>query len=182
MVWLPWQRRLPVLLVFLVLLPQPGGAATAAPIEPSSFAVNLAGAPQPDDCAQPDLPSGRWRLEAPESYDPRRPTALVQLVRSMESAEVAAIMPGQPFAVWLRLCLGAADRTVQGLSLSADMPAHRHGMNYAPALVAVAPGLWRADGLVFHMPGRWRLLLDLHTRNADGAASAVRLQQALWVR
>ena len=45
------------------------------------------------------------------------------------------------------------------------MPDHRHGMNYRPA---VTPnGLsGSAEGLLFHMPGRWHLILDV--RGAAG--------------
>jgi hypothetical protein len=39
------------------------------------------------------------------------------------------------------------------------MPEHRHGMNYRARLGPEGPGRWRVDGLVWHMPGRWELLL-----------------------
>jgi cytochrome c peroxidase len=41
------------------------------------------------------------------------------------------------------------------------MPEHRHGMNYAPAVKALGPGRWRAEGLMFHMPGRWELTFEV---------------------
>jgi len=37
------------------------------------------------------------------------------------------------------------------------MPEHRHGMNYAPVLRPTGAHDWIADGLLFHMPGRWQL-------------------------
>ncbi|HEV8109104.1 MAG TPA: cytochrome-c peroxidase, partial [Burkholderiales bacterium] len=46
------------------------------------------------------------------------------------------------------------------------MPEHRHGMNYAPTVKALAPGRWRAEGLMFHMPGRWELVFEV---TANGA-------------
>ena len=46
----------------------------------------------------------------------------------------------------------------QDLQVDADMPAHRHGMNYRPTVRALGDGRFVADGLLFHMPGRWRLL------------------------
>jgi hypothetical protein len=41
------------------------------------------------------------------------------------------------------------------------MPAHGHGMNYRPTATATAPGHYRFTGLMLHMPGRWRLTIDL---------------------
>jgi hypothetical protein len=36
-------------------------------------------------------------------------------------------------------------------------------MNYRAVVVAQGPAQYRADGLMFHMPGRWDLLFDLVT-------------------
>ena len=50
------------------------------------------------------------------------------------------------------------------------MPAHRHGMNYR-ARVSVrddgAYSAYSAEGLMFHMPGRWRLIFDLEVAGQD---------------
>jgi hypothetical protein len=46
------------------------------------------------------------------------------------------------------------------------MPEHRHGMNYRPVVVARGAGLYRADGLMFHMPGRWEIHFDVVTAAA----------------
>jgi hypothetical protein len=71
---------------------------------------------------------------------------------------------GQLFALDLALCAksGAPPQRVQ---VDAHMPAHRHGMNYVPSVQTVAEGLYRAEGLMLHMPGRWEFLFDL---SADG--------------
>ena len=65
-----------------------------------------------------------------------------------------------PFAVEFSICArnGGA---VPIAKLDAWMPAHRHGMNYRPSLSSPAPCLIRAEGLLFHMPGRWELLFDI---------------------
>ena len=47
------------------------------------------------------------------------------------------------------------------LKVDAEMPAHRHGMNYRTTVQSLGGGRWRADGLMFHMPGRWRFLFEL---------------------
>jgi hypothetical protein len=49
-------------------------------------------------------------------------------------------------------------------AVDAEMPAHRHGMNYRARVERVGPvdqGRYRATGMMFHMPGRWRYLFDV---------------------
>jgi hypothetical protein len=40
------------------------------------------------------------------------------------------------------------------------MPAHFHGMNRV-AKMSRAGSAWKAEGLVFHMPGHWELYIDI---------------------
>lgn len=47
------------------------------------------------------------------------------------------------------------------LRVDARMPHHHHGMNVAPTIVPVSPGRWRAENMLFHMPGYWDLIFDL---------------------
>ena len=47
------------------------------------------------------------------------------------------------------------------LTVDAQMPEHRHGMNYRPSVVRLGPGRWRADGLLLHMAGRWEFRFEL---------------------
>ncbi|HEX6690986.1 MAG TPA: cytochrome-c peroxidase, partial [Burkholderiales bacterium] len=49
----------------------------------------------------------------------------------------------------------------ESLKVDAVMPEHRHGMNYAPTVKKLGPGRWQAEGLMFHMPGRWQLVFVL---------------------
>ena len=66
---------------------------------------------------------------------------------------------GRHFTVDIRVC---AEGTPPVLTrIDADMPEHRHGMNYRSTLAAKGEGRWVAEGLLFHMPGRWRLLFDV---------------------
>ena len=55
------------------------------------------------------------------------------------------------------------DRAAIGVALAADadMPAHRHGMVRVPRITEVAPGRFQVEGMLFHMPGRWELYLDV---------------------
>ena len=34
-------------------------------------------------------------------------------------------------------------------------------MNYRPSVKPLGDGRWRVEGLMFHMPGRWELQLDV---------------------
>src|SRR3954463_1186704 len=49
----------------------------------------------------------------------------------------------------------------ENLKVDAQMPEHRHGMNYRPEVKAIGTGQWRVEGLMFHMPGRWQLEFQL---------------------
>ena len=69
-----------------------------------------------------------------------------------------AIELGRHFAVEALVC---ADGPAVLTAVDADMPEHRHGMNYRPTLATKAAGRYIAEGLMFHMPGRWRLLFDV---------------------
>lgn len=64
---------------------------------------------------------------------------------------------GRPFAISIHLCPAAA----KVLRVDATMPEHRHGMNYRPSVRSLGPGLWRAEGLLWHMAGRWELAIEV---------------------
>lgn len=75
------------------------------------------------------------------------------------------ITVGTPFAMQLRLCPADA----QLVALDATMPEHRHGMNYKPSLNALGQGRWRAEGLLWHMSGRWQLRFEVQHGGAKQA-------------
>jgi hypothetical protein len=64
---------------------------------------------------------------------------------------------GRMFAVEVVLCPPGATLS----QVDAEMPAHRHGMNYRPTVRALGDGRFRAEGLLLHMPGRWRFSFEL---------------------
>jgi hypothetical protein len=75
------------------------------------------------------------------------------------------IVQGRPFSLDIVVCpLGSASMPI-ALRVQADMPAHGHGMNYQPTVRSMGDGRYRADGLMLHMAGRWRLQFEL---SADG--------------
>lgn len=78
----------------------------------------------------------------------------------------------EPFALAVRLCPAGA----RLLRVDATMPEHRHGMNYRPRLVPQGEG-WRAEGLLFHMSGRWELRFDVeHGGRVQSLREAVELR------
>ena len=70
------------------------------------------------------------------------------------------IAVGQHFSVDAAVCARAGGDPT-GLRVDAQMPAHRHGMNYRARVGAKGNGRYVADGLLFHMPGRWQLAFDV---------------------
>ena len=72
----------------------------------------------------------------------------------------APLRVGRHFSLDIVVCTGDPAAAPATLRVDAEMPAHRHGMNYAATVVALGGGRFRADGLMLHMPGRWRFLFD----------------------
>lgn len=107
-------------------------------------AVPVAGLGAPA-CTPPAGFTPRGRLEAGD---------LTVLYRTRpEAVEV-----GRHITVEVLVC---ADGPVRVLGVDADMPEHRHGMNYRARVSPAGEGRYVAQGLLFHMPGRWRLLIDV---------------------
>jgi cytochrome c peroxidase len=88
-----------------------------------------------------------------------------------------SISVARHFALEIAVC---AKSTVvpEAIKVDAHMPEHRHGMNYAPAVKSVGAGRWRADGLMFHMPGKWELVFEIRAAGrTDRVASDLVLSQ-----
>lgn len=96
----------------------------------------------------------RHRLEADSAHH--------RLVFVPQPAPLAS---GRHFSLDIVVCPRGGASLPLALRVDADMPAHRHGMNYRPTVRALGDGRYRADGLLLHMPGRWRFLFEL---SADG--------------
>ncbi len=73
--------------------------------------------------------------------------------------EPSPISVAQPFAIELQFCRAGKSLPVEQLSLDALMPAHGHGMNYHVLIHPTATGGYRIGGLLFHMPGLWRVVI-----------------------
>lgn len=96
----------------------------------------------------PDLPGGGRKLES------ARYTVMYRALPEK-------IPMGRHFSLELAVCASAGAPVPESVSVDARMPEHRHGMNYRASVTREAGGRYRADGLMFHMPGRWELVFDL---------------------
>ena len=74
---------------------------------------------------------------------------------------------GEFFSIEVAACAKPGHALPDELKVDALMPEHRHGMNYAPSVKRLAPGRWRAEGLMFHMPGRWQLVFELRGKGGS---------------
>jgi hypothetical protein len=87
----------------------------------------------------------------------------------------ATLAVGEHFLVELAVCAKDAnvpDREHRVVA-SAQMPEHRHGMNYAPSVRALGGGRYRSEGWLFHMPGRWEFVFEV---GGERFSDSVRLE------
>jgi hypothetical protein len=85
-------------------------------------------------------------------------------VQAAWQVDGAPIAVGRHFAIRVQVC--PADAVLA--RVDATMPEHRHGMNYRPSVTRLGDGRWRVEGLMFHMPGRWELRLDVQAGGTTG--------------
>jgi hypothetical protein len=116
-------------------------------VAPVALALAVSGAHAADDCAATLKASNPWIAEAAGARVAFVPRTLPLPV-------------GQHFDIDFVVC-GTTVRAGSGVAVDAEMPAHRHGMNYRTRVEALAGGLYRAHGLMFHMPGTWRVIFDV---------------------
>lgn len=86
--------------------------------------------------------------------EPSLKQGAVQAAWKVDGAPIAV---GRHFAIDVRVC--PVDAVL--VRVDAMMTEHRHGMNYRPSVKRIGDGHWQAEGLMFHMPGRWELRLDV---------------------
>lgn len=68
---------------------------------------------------------------------------------------------GQHFELRLQVCPKPDGTQPDPLKVDANMPLHRHGMNYRATVKSLGDGRYVAEGLMFHMPGRWQFVFDI---------------------
>jgi hypothetical protein len=109
---------------------------------------------------------------------------LMRPTRQIEAAQVVLVYRtapdpvkvGRHFGIDFAVCPRGQFPSPDEVRVDAHMPEHRHGMNYKPSVVTLGNGMYRAEGLLFHMPGRWELVFELH-----GAGPSLRLAQSLQI-
>jgi len=85
----------------------------------------------------------------------------------------AHIEVGKPFVLELAACPKKGTVVSGRVRMDAHMPEHRHGMNYRVKVVPLADGRYRAEGWLFHMPGRWEFVFDL---GAERLTNSIRIE------
>lgn len=111
-----------------------------------------------------ELPAGDMRLSS------ARYEAVVKHVPD-------PIVTGRHFALDIAICPKPGARAPESLRVDASMPEHRHGMNYKPSIKEQQGGRYRAEGLIFHMAGRWELVLEVRA-----AGSTERLSRSITMQ
>lgn len=87
------------------------------------------------------------------------------------------IAVGQHFAVEFAVCPKEGQPAPEAVRVDGFMPEHAHGMNYRAAVKPQGKGRYRADGLMFHMPGKWDFIFEIRGGGkADRATHSVALQ------
>lgn len=82
-------------------------------------------------------------------------------VRVLFEPVPAPIRVGEEFSVRAQVCPVAGDAQVESFVVDATMPEHKHGMNYLPKVSLEGDRTYKAEGLVFHMPGNWQFVFDV---------------------
>jgi hypothetical protein len=88
------------------------------------------------------------------------------------------IPTSKQFNVAFEVCPLNGKPAPSGVKIDADMPAHKHGMNYK-ARVSQTPNGYLAEGMMFHMRGKWRVIFELEQINSP--SSTVRLSQEITI-
>lgn len=103
------------------------------------------------------------------------PDGAVELTSSQETPFQTYAVLGletisKPFEIDLYFC-GNGIKNIDRIKVDAVMPAHQHGMNYTPEISDIEPGVYRASGMFFHMPGMWELQVSTHSASETNAQS-----------
>ena len=73
-----------------------------------------------------------------------------------------AISTSEPFSLLVSICQNKKAYLGQ-LSFDAQMPLHKHGMNYQTSIIKLEEGRFIIQGSLLHMPGLWRFSFTLNS-------------------
>lgn len=88
----------------------------------------------------------------------------------------APVVVGEHFIIDLIVCPKAGAPAPSRIRVDAQMPAHRHGMNYRPSVASTGGARYRVEGMLFHMPGYWRLDFEV---GDDASLDSIRADMRL---
>jgi hypothetical protein len=91
-------------------------------------------------------------------------------------AEPAALRVSEFFAIAVAACAKSRAALPAQIRVDAVMPDHKHGMNYRPTVTRVSDGVFRAEGMLLHMPGVWEISFDVR---GEGQSEVLRERFAL---
>ena len=74
--------------------------------------------------------------------------------------EPMRIERGEPFALLFNVCTKNGN-PAELVAVEAQMPEQKRGMKAKPTIVSAGDGRYRAEGMVFDMPGRWEVAIDV---------------------
>ncbi|TXR54191.1 FixH family protein [Reinekea thalattae] len=93
-------------------------------------------------------------------YNLASPSGTNKLTLGYQVSE-SALAVDQHFSLQVLICENDTPVSDATLRVDATMPAHRHGMNYRPAVTSLGQGEYQVDGLLFHMAGHWQMVFDV---------------------
>jgi YtkA-like protein len=73
----------------------------------------------------------------------------------------ARLAVGQHFVVEMAVCPKSGEAAPEAVRVDGFMPEHNHGMNYKATVRTGEGGRYLADGMMFHMPGRWDFIFEV---------------------
>lgn len=86
----------------------------------------------------------------------------VQWRLAMESKPVEIPVARRRFSLELKITSTRGEKDeMRAVTIDAQMPEHHHGMNVAPTITLERGGSARADGMLFHMSGKWEVDVDI---------------------
>lgn len=91
-------------------------------------------------------------------------------------AEPATLRVSEFFAIAVAACAKSRAVLPSQIRVDAVMPDHKHGMNYRPSVTKVSDGVFRAEGMLLHMPGLWEISFDVR---GDGTNEVLRERVSL---
>jgi cytochrome c peroxidase len=106
-----------------------------------------------------------WACASAQACKPALDGTTLESKRYVLSFRSDKVAVGSHFNIEISVRKKNGSPEVESLSVNASMPEHGHGMNYAPTVKKTGPGRWRAEGLMFHMQGKWELVFELRAED-----------------